>query len=167
MLWYYNIKVISLDKALFSLSNWRLIIRWSTSSAITIDTKIVCVHINVEKSVITPVCSPWVSTDPVFLSFLSLSPSNYSNFVVKLFISLFLVNICTIVGYKFISCFYTTSNWSILKNISFHLIYSAKLIIFISPVKSIFNCPTFILACFICWTRRPCAVLASSFTISN
>jgi len=82
-------------------------------------------HLYSKESILSPVCSPWVSSNPVFLSRLFIdSPSNNGNIMIHLWENLNLRENSTRIILKFISHWNSASNRSSSKYFSFHFLRS-------------------------------------------
>jgi hypothetical protein len=134
---------------------------WATSSAILGDGEVLAVlggHLEV--AVLTPVGSPGVSSDPVFLTIIGDTPSDNSDLVVDLWEFDGLLVDTTSVGLEFVGGFDTAGDWSVSVELGLH-VSSWDSVVVGDIVQFVLNWPAFILAGLALWAWWPGAVLAS------
>jgi len=78
---------MSLNKCALKLSGLSvriLHVRWNTSSTVSLNKQVVLAHLHVEESMISPVITPRVATNPVLLSSLCINTiTNNRNLMVN------------------------------------------------------------------------------------
>lgn len=129
---------------------------WDGSGAVEGDAEIPVSELDdSEESVLTPIASPRVSSDPEVHEFVInfvATPSNYSDHMVQVWEwRSFMVNTASVVGFKIGAGFHPASEWTILVQLCLHLGMSNIVIAFDGKVVAhvialVFDGPTLVFA---------------------
>ena len=143
-----------------------------TSIAVLLNTEVVAgTDWELEEAEITPVSSPGVSSDPVFLTgMLISSPTDDGDLVVKLWVgNEFLVDSTIVVLLEVVGGLDTAGDWTVLEELGLHLVNSRESIVQRNVMLLVVDSPTFILAGLADWAWWPGAVLAdiNSFALCS
>jgi hypothetical protein len=115
---------------------------WSSSNAISVDSEVVLVHRHVEEAVVTPVGTPRVTTDPIFLTgggILSIA-DNGDLVVDQREEDVLRVNVGAIVGIlELISGVDSARDRSVCEELSLHLVYASNRVVFADVVLWVLN----------------------------
>ncbi len=110
---------------------------WSSSNAISVDSEVVLVHRHVEEAVVTPVGTPRVTTDPIFLTgggILSIA-DNGDLVVDQREEDVLRVNVGSIVGIlELIGGVDSARDRSVCEELSLHLVYASNRVVFADVV---------------------------------
>lgn len=106
--------------------------------AIKLNTQVISIHLNSKITILTPVCTPWITCNPKFLSIFNTITYNW-NFMIKWNRFYFLWIDATTILIEWWSSLNSTANWAICWDFCFHLCYSNYMIIFRNIIMCIRN----------------------------
>jgi hypothetical protein len=116
----------------------------------------------IEESELTPVCSPGVSTDPIFFTgFLVSSPADDGNLVVEFWaLDVFLVDSTVVVLLKVVGGLDSARNWTVHEELSLHFSGAGEAVVQGDVVLLVIDGPAFVLTGLADWAWWPGAVFA-------
>ena len=127
-----RVSQVSLGEDLLGLN--RLLEGWFTGNAVSLNTEVVCVHVHVEETIVSPVGAPRVATDPVFLAFLGHTVSHDRDLVIEeQEFDIILVNAAIVVVIEVVGSVDTAGDGAVLE-LGLHHLSTLHVVIFADVV---------------------------------
>lgn len=131
-----------------SNTGWMWLERWDSGGAIGLNSEVgLGSNVYSEEAVFTPVGSPGVSSDPVFFTGLLVNtPSSDGDLMVKLWVfDVLLVDTSSVGLFETVGGLDTARDWTVLEELSLHLVDSSDAIVVGHVMLSVVNSPTLVL----------------------
>jgi len=118
-------------------------INWYSPLAWWFYSQIVSASNNLEETLLTPVRSPWISTNPIRSSIVWYTPTNNWDIVINIHVTSSIIENTSSIVKESLSYSHSTDNWSTLIDFIHHSCFTRNLTVFTNTIDfSISLCPT-------------------------